>query len=479
MHGKKRLCGPAVMVILSMVLVPMASGQEAPGRGERRMRQGGGQRQQRGRGGPGGQRNLNAEDREQLRETNRQDGAGRGERRMRQDGGQRQRIDRGGFGGPGGFGGRGGPRAFTEEDRERFEEMLVDRYMERLTRDYELDDRQQAQVRSELDQVREQHREFVESRSDEFEDLRTRMRELRSEAGEGEPFDREQARELGERMRTLWQDAPLMNRQQIREKVENMLPAEQAESGRARWESVEQERERRRQEMRERFAERRQQREARRARDADAADPDGSQSEQDETAGADDGEQRRGRRQGLDEWRRQRRQRQDQNQDRDQNREQPQGAETPNQNPQVQSAIPENPIGPWEQYVRDFTQRYRLDTSQLVTAQSVLREMQQRRTAYEQTRRGDFESAQQIEDVGRRQQRLDELNRPVTRLFEELKSRLERIPTARQRRLASARPPATQPAANEPTETTTRPADADEQNRRTREERRNRRGNRE
>ncbi|NLX12370.1 MAG: hypothetical protein GXY44_01780 [Phycisphaerales bacterium] len=442
MFGIKRLSGVVVMAVVSMFPTSIAIGQEAQREGGRRQRQNGDQRPRRERGefsGPDGFR---------------------------------------GFGGPGG---RGGPREFTAQDRERFEEMMVDRYMDRLTRDYELDDEQQAQVRSQFDQLREHQKTFTESRSGEFETLRNQMRELRSAADEGGQFDWGQARELGERMRTLWQDAPLMNREQIRENVEKLLPAEQAELGRARWDSEEQERNRRREEMRERFAERRQEWEARQAREADPESADGAVEARDpvgldEAADADGAERRRDRRQGRDELRRQRREQQEQSQTQEEWSGQGQLSETEtrDQGINVQRNLPENPIGPWEQYVRDFTRRYRLDASQQVTAQSVLREMQQRRTTYEQTRRGDFEAAQRIEDAVRRQQRMEELHRPVARLFEELKSRLERIPTPQQRRVDGNRSSATQPATSEPADTTSRPADAGQQNRRTREGRRNR-----
>lgn len=416
-----------------------------------------------------------------------------GEQQDRQEGGRRSRRERGGFGGPGG---PRGPREFTAEDRERFEERMVDRYMERLTENYELDDQQQTQVREQLEQVRQQQKTFAESRSGDFDALRDQMRELWNAREQGGEFDREKARELGEKMRTLWQDAPLMNRQQIRENVEKLLPAEQVERGRSRWESEEQERDRRREEMRQRWEERRQQREAERAGQTDTeepAEPDGSvqsdePSGQDEAAGANDGERRRGRREGREERRRQRRQ-QDQEPNADQSSDQEQGqdqevsaaeGEQP-QGDRRRRRIRENPIGPWEQYVRDFVQRYDLDPSQQSTAQSVLREMQQRRTTYEQTRRGDFEAAQQLEDVGKRQQRLDELNRPVIRLFEDLKSRLERIPTAQQRQLVNGRISTSRPAfaTSQPTDVSSRPAGAGEPNRGTREERRGRRGNRE
>jgi hypothetical protein len=108
----------------------------------------------------------------------------------------------------------------------------------------------------------------------------------------------------------------------------------------------------------------------------------------------------------------------------------------------------EDPISPWEQYLRDFIQQYNLDPAQQATAQSILREMQERRTAYEQSHRFDYEKAGQIEDGSQREQRLNELNRPVVRSFDELKMRLMRIPSSAQRQAAGISTSATQPAAS-------------------------------
>jgi hypothetical protein len=96
-------------------------------------------------------------------------------------------------------------------------------------------------------------------------------------------------------------------------------------------------------------------------------------------------------------------------------------------------AIRENPISPWEQYLRDFIREYKLDDPQQATAQSILREMQERRTAHEQTHRVDYENARKIEDAAEREKKLAELNQTVVRLFDELKSRLTRTLSSAQR----------------------------------------------
>ena len=106
----------------------------------------------------------------------------------------------------------------------------------------------------------------------------------------------------------------------------------------------------------------------------------------------------------------------------------------------------ERPVGPWEQYVRDFTRTYKLDAAQQATAESVLREVKERRTTYEQAHRLDFDSARKGSSKS-----LEELNKPVVAMFDELKLRLMRIPSSAQRQAAgyiAPRPaPTSRPAA--------------------------------
>jgi hypothetical protein len=50
--------------------------------------------------------------------------------------------------------------------------------------------------------------------------------------------------------------------------------------------------------------------------------------------------------------------------------------------------------------------------------------------------RRDYEAARQIADQTERQKRLDELNQPIVRMFDELKSKLNQVPTTLQRQAA-------------------------------------------
>ncbi|HPD29189.1 MAG TPA: hypothetical protein PLL20_04285 [Phycisphaerae bacterium] len=435
MLGITRRTGSVLVGILCLGLVPIAIGQQAEQNGDQGSR----------RRGPRGGRQDNQQTAQQGEQQDGQRGGRRGSRREGQqgfqEGGPRDRQSgprQEGEQGPG-RPDRRGPRTFTPEDRERFYNEMVNRYMERLSDTYELSDDQQTQVRSRLEELRSQQRTYSEQHQKEFDDIRTQMEQLReSGAGFGSP----QARELFQKMETLREQSPLMNRDTVTAEVEKLLPPEQVEKGRARREAERQEWDRRREEMRRRWEERRQQ--------------EGDQSQSD-----DDGPMRFFRDRGD----RRRRDRGEEGQGQpvegQENQEQ-QGPEGQDQQqgqwpqidgrPVVQWPV-EDPLGPWDRYVRDFARRYRLDESQRATAQSILREMHERRQVYEQAHRQDYEAAHSLQGQ-EREKRLAQLNQPIEFLFSQLKSRLERIPTTEQRRAAGelrttsrpATPPSSAPA---------------------------------
>lgn len=235
-------------------------------------------------------------------------------------------------------------------------------------------------------------------------------------------------------METLREQSPLMNRDAVTAEVEKLLPPEQVEKGRARREAERQEWDRRREEMRRQWEERRQQ-------------------QGDQPFPGDEGRMRffrdrgdRGRRDGQPQGQ------EGQEQPQGEGQEQ-QGQWAPLDGLQVVQPLVEDPLGPWDRYVRDFSRRYRLDDSQRATAQSILREMHERREVYEQAHREDYEAARSLEGQDQQKQ-LAQLNQPIEFLFSQLKSRLERIPTTEQRRAAGelrttsrpATPPSSAPA---------------------------------
>jgi hypothetical protein len=100
--------------------------------------------------------------------------------------------------------------------------------------------------------------------------------------------------------------------------------------------------------------------------------------------------------------------------------------------------------GSWEQFVEAFCREFGLDEAQRATAFSVLRDVQARRDRYVTSRADEIEAAQQGEDFRYRRERLDQVMQPISSLYEELRTRLDRIPTSAQidavRRRATTQP---------------------------------------
>lgn len=102
----------------------------------------------------------------------------------------------------------------------------------------------------------------------------------------------------------------------------------------------------------------------------------------------------------------------------------------------------------WDYYVRQFIEIYELTSDQQESAQSILREMTERRDRYEQTNGAKRQAARNLEAAERRRQ-LAEYSEPILQMFDEFKTRLDEIPTTAQRdavagdddpRLAASRP---------------------------------------
>ncbi len=116
----------------------------------------------------------------------------------------------------------------------------------------------------------------------------------------------------------------------------------------------------------------------------------------------------------------------------------------------------------WEMHVASFIRRYDLNDDQQQMANSMLLSKQQERDAYLQKKRADFDAiskrlseAKTEEEKSKAREEFDALNRPVARMFTQLKDRLETIPTRKQRKDAArssarseqaAEPPQSRPA---------------------------------
>lgn len=113
----------------------------------------------------------------------------------------------------------------------------------------------------------------------------------------------------------------------------------------------------------------------------------------------------------------------------------------------------------WEQYVREFIQVYELSPAQQESAQSTLREMTARRSQYEQTHAAQRAEFRNIKDAKERLQKLETWNEPIRAMFEELKKKLDDIPTTAQRD-AVAKDDADDAPTTRPAEPASRPAEA-------------------
>lgn len=137
----------------------------------------------------------------------------------------------------------------------------------------------------------------------------------------------------------------------------------------------------------------------------------------------------------------------------------------------------------WEYWLRNFIRSYKLNEGQQQTAYSILRELKAEAARYRETNKERFAEMEatlksirertpktdlaelakyQAETARITRQRAD-LERPIVSLFDQLRSRVEAIPTVDQRkarqaeldrlRAAARRPHSTQPAVSQPAET--------------------------
>ncbi len=95
----------------------------------------------------------------------------------------------------------------------------------------------------------------------------------------------------------------------------------------------------------------------------------------------------------------------------------------------------------WDKYVREFVKIFNLDEGQRTTASSVLTELKGRAEAHRDRRRSEIADLEHRistftgskEEAAELKRRLAELYGPIDEMFQDLKSRIEPIPTERQR----------------------------------------------
>lgn len=285
-------------------------------------------------------------------------------------------------------------------------QMRVDRMVDMTSRMYELDEVQKVMVRQEIMQVQAERRAAMGADAEELDKLREQMVEFwRTQRDEGstegearsgrdrrrELRDNPEFRQLREKMRAIENKYP-MDWEAAAQRVEALLPPEQAERGRAR-----------RAERESRWRDRR-----------DGEGRRGNRSErragQNGGGGIVAGDSVNQGRPGQDARVADR-------------------AEAP----AVESPKPA-PVHPWEVYTHDFIKRHQLAPAQANAALAILQDSRQRGARIEASIAAELAEAEKITDSVGRQKRLTELRAPIDHLFDDLKGRLSGLLTAEQRK---------------------------------------------
>lgn len=97
---------------------------------------------------------------------------------------------------------------------------------------------------------------------------------------------------------------------------------------------------------------------------------------------------------------------------------------------------PAPPLDEWDKHLMATAQKYGFDDRQLTNARSILSDLRKRAYQYQTSRADDYARAELLTDAKARTEQLKALNKPFDALFEELKQRLESLPTATQRQKA-------------------------------------------
>ncbi len=328
--------------------------------------------------------------------------------------------------------------AFSPEEMKALDEQLdrqVDKYVEWLTQMYDLDAGQQGEVRKQLQQVKQAHVEYGPKAAAQMTDLQAELKYYMEKARSGEAVDKNMVQDLQARLQAVIEQAPMTFNNVILT-TEKVLPDAQVVKGRERQRAFRE----RMKETQERAA---RQYDSRLAPDlqalqpyladeqavgADPLPPVGTQppvatTERKPTVG-------------------------------------PASQPAPQPKPAVHQPVITGPIvlDEWGKYVNDFIDRYKLDRSQQQQSHQILTQLRRRADEYRMTYKVDYDAAEKIEDKAKRIATIEALDKPIARMFDELKTRLADIPSAEQRKLAGdTKAPASQPrpAATAPA---TRPA---------------------
>lgn len=288
-------------------------------------------------------------------------------------------------------------------------QMRVDRMVDMTSRMYELDEVQKVMVRQEILQVQAERRAAMGPDAEELDKLREQMvdfwrNQREQESAEGtapsgrdrgrELRDNPEFRQLREKMRAIENKYP-MDWEAAAQRVEALLPPEQAERGRAR-----------RAEREARWRDRR----GGEGRRGNRSERRAGQNTGGSVVAGDAVNQDRSRQDARIATR-------------------AAGAEA-----QVVESSKPAPVHPWEVYTHDFIKRHQLTPTQANAALAILQDSRQRGARIEASIAAELADAEKIADSVGRQKRLTELRAPIDRLFDDLKGRLSGLLTAEQRK---------------------------------------------
>ncbi len=93
-------------------------------------------------------------------------------------------------------------------------------------------------------------------------------------------------------------------------------------------------------------------------------------------------------------------------------------------------------VDSWDEYTRNFIEKYGLDSAQIATARAILKDVKERAVTVRRTQEDVRQELDLMADGQEKVKRMQVLDEPIKALFAELKARLDRLVTERQRRQA-------------------------------------------
>lgn len=305
-----------------------------------------------------------------------------------------------------GRGGRDFGRRMMEATPEEARQMRIDGWVQMLTRTYELSEEQQAKVKAEVTKISDEYRASLGKDAEEMDKIGQQMRDYwrqrrdaaeSDEGGEGRdrrrgnPWEDPKFQELMGKMREIQEKHPIDWEGSI-ERVESLLPPEQAAKGRER-------REERMNQWRER-----------------------ANGNNDPELGPVNRRGRGGRRGPQREG------------DRGPREERRGGPNRPGEAPRGPLAGPAAPIPPappshpWDAYVERFIDSHQLSESQAASARSIAKDMKHQAAALRESMVADKDMGGEARAKMRK-----ELEARLEKMFEDMKARLQGLLTAEQR----------------------------------------------